>query len=119
MGPLDPTTLWHAISASRFGVVDDFELDGRRFLTLEPRLDSVARIRPSARRLSRRETQVLAAVAMGHANKHIAYDLGISESTVSAYVRRASKKLHATSRVGLVRAWQRMQSAPMVAPRAA
>ncbi len=115
MAPLDPTALWEGISASRFGVLDDFELDGRRFLCLEP----LTRIRPANRRLSRREMQVLSGVARGHANKHIAYDLGISESSVSAYVRRAAKKLSATSRVGLVRAYQRLQVASVVRSRAA
>lgn len=102
------TDLWQSLVDAEWAVVEEFELDGHRFLRLRPSLPALgpspelSRTRP----LSEREEQVLAAVAMGHANKLIAYDLGVSESTVSAYVRRAAAKLGTTSRVGLVRAYR-------------
>jgi DNA-binding NarL/FixJ family response regulator len=113
--PSLPAELWAALARAELTVVDDFVLDGRRYLRVRPtRRDSGLQ-----RRLSRRETQVLEAVARGHANKHIAFDLGVSESTVSAYVRRVSRKLCATSRVGLVRAYRRLGAPAVVSPRAA
>ena len=55
--------------------------------------------------LSPREHEVVARAGMGHANKRIAYDLGISATTVASYLCRASKKLGVTSRVALVRVY--------------
>ncbi len=108
--------VWSSILSGDRAIVDSFELDGRVYLRVRPRSEAA----PPARRLSGREAQVLAGVAMGRANKVIAYELGLSESTVSAYVRRASAKMGATSRVGLVRAWRELADAQaLAAPRAA
>ena len=106
--------LWSSIARDECDVVDSFELDGRMYIRVRARAAETAPTRP----LSERETQVLAGVGMGHANKAIAYDLGLSESTVSAYVRRAAAKIGTTSRVGLVRAYAETQK-PSAAPRAA
>jgi FixJ family two-component response regulator len=56
--------------------------------------------------LTRRERQVLRAVALGRFNKQIAYDLGISEVTVKLHRSNVMKKMHATSVGGLIRAWE-------------
>lgn len=40
---------------------------------------------------------------LGHANKLIAYELGLPESTVSETLRSAAKKLGTRSRLDLVR----------------
>jgi DNA-binding NarL/FixJ family response regulator len=53
--------------------------------------------------LSARERQVLAFAALGHANKLIAYELGLPESTVSSALRSIARKLGARSRLELVR----------------
>lgn len=53
--------------------------------------------------LSEREALVAAYAAMGHANKFIAYELGISEASVSTAMRSAASKLGVRSRVELVR----------------
>jgi DNA-binding NarL/FixJ family response regulator len=45
-----------------------------------------------------REAQVLEQLQQGKANKVIAYELNISESTVKVHVRNIMKKLHATNR---------------------
>jgi DNA-binding NarL/FixJ family response regulator len=47
---------------------------------------------------TRREAQVLEQLQQGKANKLIAYELNISESTVKVHVRNIMKKLNATNR---------------------
>jgi DNA-binding CsgD family transcriptional regulator len=55
--------------------------------------------------LSEREAQVVGAAAMGHANKTIAYELGISISSVATHLRRAAAKLGTGSRAEIIRAY--------------
>jgi DNA-binding NarL/FixJ family response regulator len=62
------------------------------------RADSVDRVA----KLSDRERQAATLAALGHGNKHIAFDLGIAISTVSKYLERAAAKLGAGSRVSLI-----------------
>lgn len=100
--------VWSSVVGDQHAIEDSFELDGRVYLRV--RAQASAPMAP-ARPLSEREAQVLACVAMGQANKVIACDLGLSESTVSAYVRRAAAKIGTSSRVGLVRAWRDLASA--------
>lgn len=45
-----------------------------------------------------RQQQVLQLLRQGKANKMIAYELGIEESTVKVYVRQIMRKLHVTNR---------------------
>ena len=52
--------------------------------------------------LSAREVEVLRRVAGGHANKRIARDLAISESTVKAHIRSILPKLSASDRTHAV-----------------
>jgi FixJ family two-component response regulator len=58
------------------------------------------------RSLTRRERQVLHAVALGRFNKQIAFELGISEVTVKLHRSNVMKKMHATSVGELIRAWE-------------
>jgi len=60
--------------------------------------------------LTRRERQVLHAVALGRFNKQIAYDLGISEVTVKLHRSNVMKKMHAASVGELIRAWEALPS---------
>lgn len=53
-------------------------------------------------RLSRRETDVLACVALGETNAEIALRLGLRESTVKAYLGTAMSKLDASTRLAAV-----------------
>jgi two-component system, LuxR family, response regulator FixJ len=51
--------------------------------------DAIARVK----KLSPRERQILEALTLGHANKVIAYDLGISERTVEVHRARMMRQL--------------------------
>jgi DNA-binding CsgD family transcriptional regulator len=81
--------IWEGLVAGRWSLVDHFDSDGRRFL-LAHRNDPSA---PDVRGLTLRERQVLAYVAAGHSNKVIAYELGLTMSTVSGHLARAKGKL--------------------------
>jgi LuxR family transcriptional regulator, regulator of acetate metabolism len=49
----------------------------------------------SERALTRRELECLSGLAVGKTNEELARELGVARSTVSTYVRRARKVLHA------------------------
>lgn len=94
----DAEAVWHALLDGRLSIADRFDRAGRRFVVLrasETACDSGA--------LTSRERHVLASVALGHANKRIALELGVSESTVSSALRGVAKKLGVRSRVELAR----------------
>jgi len=55
----------------------------------------LAELRARRARLSERENQVLAHIALGRLNKQIAVDLGVSENTVKAHRRHIMKKMGA------------------------
>ena len=52
--------------------------------------------------LSRREREVMNLVVKGLMNKHVAFELDISEITVKAHRGRVMEKMHATTFVDLV-----------------
>ena len=52
--------------------------------------------------LTERELQVVALIAVGWSNKQVAHQLGISEWTVSAHLRRIFIKLNVDSRAAMV-----------------
>jgi FixJ family two-component response regulator len=56
-------------------------------------------------KLTRREREVLRAVARGRLNKQIAFDLGITETTVKLHRGNVTKKMQATSIGQLIRIW--------------
>jgi DNA-binding NarL/FixJ family response regulator len=80
-------------------LVDQFDRDGRRFLLAR-------RNEPGAvpsRALSLRETQIAHLLALGCPNKLIAYELGLSLSSVAAGIAATMRKLGARTRVDLIR----------------
>jgi DNA-binding CsgD family transcriptional regulator len=85
---------WKALVDARWSLVDHFERDGRRYLLAQRNDCETA---PLAL-LTERERQVAALAAMGHANKVIAYELGIATSTVGVLVSRALRRLGLRSR---------------------
>lgn len=104
MGPLrDSETRalqrWITLVANGWSVVDAFDEQGRRFLVARP----VRPARDSELPLSSREAEVALLAALGHANKSIAYELGISVHSVGTYLIRIKNKLGLKSRLDLVR----------------
>lgn len=91
---------WRGLVAARWSLVDRFERDGKRFVLAQENLASET----PRRELSQRERQALAYARLGHTNKLIAYELGISASTVGVLLWRAANKLGARTREELLRA---------------
>jgi DNA-binding CsgD family transcriptional regulator len=89
---------WRALVAGRWSLVDHFDHDSRRFLVAR-RNDPRA---PGLAGLTLRERQAAGYACLGHSNKLIAYELGLSASTVATYLTRAAAVLGATTRAGLI-----------------
>jgi DNA-binding CsgD family transcriptional regulator len=89
---------WKGLIAARWTLIDHFETDGRRYL--------LARRNEAAREgyiaLSDRERQAIGFARLGHGNKLIAYEMGITPSTVAVLLHRASRKLGLRTRAELL-----------------
>ncbi len=99
------TEAWTALAEGRWSLVDQFERDGRRYYVARPN-----RPQSELESLSEREAQVARLAALGHANKLIAYELGVSVSTVATHIKTAARKLGAKSRLDLIRAVRRQET---------
>jgi DNA-binding CsgD family transcriptional regulator len=82
--------------------VRNVDHDGKRFLLAQQNRV----VRDPTPRLTPREHQVVACAAMGHSNKLIAYDLGISPGSVSVLLSRASTKLGVSDRGAMIQAFR-------------
>jgi DNA-binding CsgD family transcriptional regulator len=91
--PAEALSMWNAMVAGRWTLVDQFESDGKRYL--------VAKTNPPARAsiatLSERESQVVALASVGRSNKAIAYELGLAQGTIATLLKRARTKLGAAN----------------------
>lgn len=94
------TELWQALVAGRWTLVDWIDRDGRRFYIARQNDPHVAKLHA----LSVRERQVIGYAILGHSNKLIAYELGVSPSTVANHLATAAAKLGVRSRAALVKA---------------
>ncbi len=106
-----------ALIAGRWTLVETFEEDGKRFL-IARRNRSTPTSTPMVG-LSVRETQVAVFTAMGRSLKTIGYELGLSDSCVATYLRRALAKLRLPDRLALTRRLGFLEDAqadPAVAP---
>ena len=74
----------------------------------EPPVHLVPTAAPAAGSLSPREAEVLRFVARGRTVAETAAQLGVSENTVKAHVKRAYAKLHVRTRVGAAREARRL-----------
>ncbi len=95
--PEEAVAMWQAMVSGRWSLVDHFESDGRRYV-LAHRNDPQV---PDARGLTWRERQVIAYAALGHSNKVIGYELGLSTSTVGTHLATARAKLALPSAAAL------------------
>jgi len=98
--PSQAVALWRALVEARWSLVDQFDRDGRHFLVACRNDVKVLGLKS----LSSRERQVASFCALGHSNKLIAYELGLSVSTVSTHLHRAMRKLGARSRLEFIAA---------------
>lgn len=89
------TRQWKPLVLSRWSMLDEFDSDGRRFVIAVDNRAPTARAHAA---LSDREHQVLTHALLGHSNKVIAYELGLSDSTVRVLLHRASQKLGTKTR---------------------
>jgi DNA-binding NarL/FixJ family response regulator len=89
---------WHALVEGRWSLVEVIDSDHRRVLFAVANPPST----PDPRRLTPIERTIAGYVAMGHSNKLIAYELGVSVGTVSAHTHTILKKLGIRTRVELV-----------------
>lgn len=96
--PDEALMAWRGLVRARWTLVDEFETKDARYIVA--RANSASSHGP--RSLSERERQVLGCLALGHSMKVIAYELGLSHSTVRVLVGRARVKLGARDREDLV-----------------
>ena len=89
---------WTGLIAARWSLVDHFETGGKRWLLA--RRNDVADV--GRAELSPRELQAVAFAALGHGNKLIAYEMGITAETVRVLLHRAARKLGARTRAELI-----------------
>ena len=80
---------WKALVRARWTVVDDFESGGHHYLVARAN----GPVAHGPKLLSQREKQVLSAMAVGQSQKAVAYELGISPSSVRVLLARARAKL--------------------------
>jgi DNA-binding CsgD family transcriptional regulator len=90
--------VWKGLVDGRWSLVDWFDSDGRRYMVARRNAPSVR----DPRGLTPRERQVVAHTVLGESNKLIAYRLGLSQSTISATLNDALRKLGLSSRTQLV-----------------
>ncbi len=102
-------SLWTALVEGRWTLLEHFDRGGRRYLVArrnEPRVRGTLA-------LSSREEQVAGYAAIGHPVKLIAYELGLSSSTVSEHLASAMQKLGLDNRAELARLWAGASRMPM------
>ena len=87
--PQEAVEVWRGLVAGLWSLVDHFESDGRRYLVAHRNDPSM----PDPRALTERERQIVAYADLGQSNKLIAYQLGLSASTVAVHLARAREKL--------------------------
>lgn len=89
------TKRWRPLVESSWTLLDEVDTDGKRFIVA---VDNRPPTRVPQGQLSEREHQVLTQASLGHSNKVIAYELGLSDATVRVLIHRASRKLGTATR---------------------
>jgi DNA-binding CsgD family transcriptional regulator len=96
--PTAATDAWTALVAGRWSLVDRFEENGRRYIVARRNEHGLA----DPRALTPRERAIAHLAALGKPNKLIAYELGLSESTIGSHLSAILRKLGLRSRVELI-----------------
>jgi len=109
--PETAVAIWHGLVDGRWTLIDHCESDGKRYLLARRNDPTVA----DPRSLGERERQVLAFVALGHSNKLIAYELGLTPSTIAGHIHSILAKLKLQSRRDLIQMFG-TQRAPVPGP---
>jgi DNA-binding NarL/FixJ family response regulator len=97
---------WRTLVQGRWSLVDQMDHDGRRYILARENAPAAS----GSALLTARERQIMGFARLGHDNKLIAYELGISHSTVRVLIARAAKKLGVRTRAELVHVSQGMGS---------
>jgi DNA-binding NarL/FixJ family response regulator len=99
--PASAVAEWRGLVDARWTLLDEFQENGRRYVVARQN----ATVTPDFDRLTERERQVVGFASLGHANKLVAYELGIATSTVGVLLSRAVAKLGVGSRKALIAAF--------------
>ncbi|MCA9641207.1 MAG: LuxR family transcriptional regulator [Polyangiaceae bacterium] len=89
----DALETWTPMVTGRWSLIDQFDRDGRRFVVAHVNADR--QLDPRA--LSAGERRVATRLARGDSQKEIAYELGVSPSTVGTHVVNIGRKLGTSS----------------------
>ena len=95
--------MWRSLVSARWSFIDEFDQRGRRYFIAHANDPPLA----DCPQLTHREQLVAEYAALGHANKFIAYELGLSTSTVATYLKRAMTKLRIGTRLELIERFRR------------
>lgn len=97
--PVRAMELWQGLIDGRWSLLDVIDSDGRAFTVLH---ENPMYVRSTVA-LTERERQVAYLVGRGHHIKLVAYELGLSASTVRSQLRSALRKLNCDDRSALHR----------------
>jgi len=104
----DPLEVWQGLIEGRWSLVEQFDVDGKRYLLAHRNPEDVR----DPRGLSAMEARVVGLVVRGYSNKLVAYHLGIAEGSVGNHLASAIRKFGVRDRVELVRLLGRSFPAP-------
>jgi DNA-binding CsgD family transcriptional regulator len=90
---------WSNVLAGKWALLDRFDSDGKRFVIAVP----IHRAGDRLRGLSKRQREVVELLGDGLSNKAIAYELGISTTSVGSHLNNIYAKLGVQDRTSAVR----------------
>ncbi len=97
---------WAAVMSGQWVILDRFDSDGRRYIVALP----ISEAGDTLRGLSLREREVLDHLGDGLSNKAIAFELGISTTSVSTHLYNIYRKLKLDDRAAVVRLVQTVRT---------
>jgi len=106
----DVLTAWSALVDGRYTLIDRFDTDGRKYVVAYENPPNVR----DPRGLTRTEAAIASWARRGHAQKLIAYELGLSLGTVSGLLARVFAKMKVRTRAELVERLEEATSASRV-----